>query len=144
MNLWSTMPKASGTNAIEIWMIACMLMVCGSILEYGVILFIMLKKESFSTTVKVNNSICKHDDKIFKVIHSTDKRINNEGNNAALHNLAEHGKGNAFSRNDQNHNFDNKTERHDIMLRKVDNASLIVFPIIFLLFIILYFSLFQK
>ena len=40
----SSAPESHGLDAIEIWMIACNLMIFAALSEYGLVLFIMFKK----------------------------------------------------------------------------------------------------
>lgn len=52
-NVTTNSPKAEGLTAIEIWMLACILFVFGSLIEYAVILY---KKQKTKHYINVSNS----------------------------------------------------------------------------------------
>ena len=129
MDINSTAPKSEGTNAIEIWILYCILMVFSALMEYGLILWIKFygyKKIVANCPPNENEHFCK-----CKILHSTD-----------------HVGGNDWTRNEVgdilNNEMSNSTnnvrttpiERFDV--KTIDKVSIIIFPISFIVFNIVY------
>ena len=139
-SLWSSMPNTNGICAIGIWMLACIIMVFSALIEYGIILFIMMKKQKSTTgnkcNMKRNNSFLKSNplnvikktngekrsDKMFIVSPKTF-----EMNPQNKINTTDGMKQSAFKEIDQ-----------ELLLQKIDYVSLYIFPLSFLFFIAAY------
>ena len=102
------MPQTSGISAIGIWMIACVIMVFGTLTEYGVILYIMMIKPWYDTLInRSTNSVGSIDD------------YNN------------------YSEDQTQHRISKETARL-ALLKKIDCISAVMFPILFFSFCIVY------
>ena len=108
------MPDTSGVSAVGIWMIACIIMVVGALTEYGIILYITMRKTCSKTP----------DNQSLNSIGFT-----NDNNNFAQ---------------DQNQYHNRKEISCRALLRKIDFVSLVTFPILFLSFVMVYFIVFLK
>ena len=102
------MPQTSGISAIGIWMIACIIMVFGTLTEYGIILYIMITKPSYETLIN--------------------QSTNSVGIIEAFTNASQ----------DQIQHHLSKESSRLALLKKIDRISSIMFPMVFFSFIILY------
>ena len=59
------MPNITGVSAIGIWMLACIIMVFGALVEYGGILYLSTRKETnFITTNRTEKSVGSRENKL--------------------------------------------------------------------------------
>ena len=108
---WCVLPNTSGIGAIGVWMLACIIMVFAALIEYGIILFLMTKKQNSSIQINGN------------VINTVSTFDIDAKNSNAMKNGA---------------NVPDNDIIHDIILQRVDTISRFMFPVIFLAFVSVY------
>ena len=142
MSLLNDAPEAKGANATDTWMISCVLMVFAALSEYGIILFIKFK----------NVTAVGKGDHIPLNISNSKLNTRNDGMNQSFHGIKcsncsvrifatprnlniRKKQVDTADPKDATKNLDTAT---DLLIRKLDLASLILFPIIFSVFITIY------
>ena len=128
-----TSPMAKGVNALEIWMLCCMLMVFAALSEYGLILLIKFIKniplEKINHRLKSASVITNYG--LDLNLHNSNRNDTDDGNNPSAH------------EEDGDVNVEQDTRNLNgvlLVLQKVDFVSMIIFPIVFFLFLFLYYS----
>ena len=129
-------PRSQGVNALKIWMLGCTMMIIAALSEYGIILFMKCKSQhnlkflsSVTCVNKTKDDIkesSKNDEKCYQNIVMLEEK---DSFNKTKH---------LFVQEIEKRRLINKTNRIDETLRKLDFISLILFPIVFVIFIIIY------
>ena len=141
------MPNTSEVNAIKIWMIACTLMVCGSLIEYGVILCIMFNKRSLRKILNYtakNRCHCKHEGNCSKRSIRIPGRNDNERLFVVSQNTTDCKTESNVNNKKEEEELNSHDLTYDITLEMVDAVSLFMFPTVFLLFFVVYLYLYQN
>ena len=108
-------PKSPGMDAMEIWIIVCIIMIFASLCEYALILVVKFKKPSLIGDIQ---------------------KMENAGQNYSIQNKDNMSKQSKVAFEDQqkrNLNGANMIER------KIDRVSLMLFPVVFFVFIFIFF-----
>ena len=142
LNLYASLFSAS-LNAVGIWMVSCIVMVFSALSEYGFLLYIM----TYQLRTKNNSQDRLKDSKNNRIfasmgtIHSQNRR---EKGGLSENKESRQTEGDL---SDQNH-ADNPSIPNEIKLqnkmRKIDSASLFLFPLVFFSFIVVYLVVFLK
>ena len=121
------MPNTNGVNAIGVWMISCIIMVFGALTEYGIILSVTSKK-GYSEDSSGDN------------LNDLKSRTRGESrkNENTLQCVCKVDK--QTQRKDDTQRPNNTGVSKDKIMERIDEISLIIFPTIFILFIIVYLS----
>ena len=135
-------PTAKGVNALELWMLGCLIMVFAALCEYGVLLF--MKRRAVRCRLQGNpqkqrrylEDHIKADGTIFS---TTDLDITARVNKVYPKERKTHGASQQVARNSTD-------DMRDLSLKMLhlDFISLIVFPILFVVFIGIYSLWFSK
>ena len=135
MGAHNSAPKSNGANAIDIWMLGCVIMVFAELCEYGVVLFIKCRQGISIEYTGLTTRGTKRQ----KLTSSKYRKTNNSGN------IMEENVGSAHSRDaceadckgvDSGSEVEKRVK--DIDVKKIDYVSFVVFPIVFLVFILTY------
>ena len=125
-------PRSQSVNALKIWMLGCTMMIIAALSEYGIILFMKGRLHHHLKCVFALK--CKNK----RVDIIKDKNENGEAHNQniimqefSVQEVARKG-------------YNKKSNEINESMRKLDYISLIIFPIIYLIFIIVYFLNFKQ
>ena len=134
------MPRTSRINAMGIWIIACILMVCGALTEYAVILYIVSKKHRISQKINAEKRYCngKDQDNNSKSIPIAVKAIENKLFDG------ECSKENKIDVSNDKQRLERNDVKPDITTKKLDDMSLFIFPVIYSILIVVYFTILIK
>ena len=125
-------PRSQSVNALKIWMLGCTMMIIAALSEYGIILFIRGRLRHHLKCLFALKCKNKRAD-ILK-----DKNENGETRNQNI--IMQESFVQDVARNEYNKKYNEINES----LRKLDYISLIIFPIMYFTFIIVYFLNFRQ
>ena len=108
-------PKSPGMDAMEIWIIVCIIMIFASLCEYALILVVKFKKPSLIGDIQ---------------------KMKNAGQNYSIQNKDNMLKQSKVSIEDQQKRNVNVAI---LIERKIDRISLMLFPLVFLVFVFVFF-----
>ena len=128
-------PRSQGVNGLKIWMLGCTMMIIAALCEYGIILFMKFRSQYQPNCYL---SMCGKETK-------TDVKENVEHDKIQYENMMlekslkfDETKKGLFKQEITKKSCQNKLQWTDKGLRRLDFISLIVFPIVFSTFIVLY------
>lgn len=125
-------PRSQGVNALKVWMLGCTMMIIAALSEYGIILFMKGRLHHHLKclfALKCQNK---------RVATLKDKNENEETRNQNII-LQEF-----FVQEVARNGYNKKSNEINESLRKLDYISLIIFPIMYCTFIIVYFLNFRQ
>ena len=139
----SSKPR-KGINAIEMWMLFCVVMVFAALTEYSLILMIKFMKGipmQYLNHLKLDSNYVIHNENALKNKNTMKKDTLVDGvQHSQTFDITK--KKNGFIAEDIT-NASNEIKSTILFLRKLDLLSLLIFPIIFFLFISIYLFIYQ-
>ena len=140
INVQDNAPLTKGVDPLEVWMICCNLMVFAALTEYGLILFVKFRKPMSSENKNTISGAQKHarsgGDNMEKPNMNTGVSTVSSKLFAPRHQLKATEKDDGCAMYDKAHCPDTI----QMVVKKIDLFSLVVFPVAFFLFIIAYVS----
>ena len=141
-------PTAKGVNALEIWMLWCLIMVFAALCEYGMIL--LIKRRSIAARhheKQQRERTCseEHLTNMDGTIFDNTTPSNAGKNNRRLFVVCPNeGKAQGTAQQVAHLCSTDDTTNLSLKLLKIDSAALVIFPIVFAVFVVIYCIIFTK